>query len=69
MLYLIYIVIVLLLMPMISTHSSVDKLFYIILSLALPIAGIFIYWFIFRRSLSFLHYLLRPIFAVNKQRI
>lgn len=49
MLYLIYIVIVLLLMPMISTHSSVDKLFYIILSLALPIAGIFIYWFIFRR--------------------
>ena len=42
MLYLIYIVIILLLMPMISIHSSVDRLFYIILSLALPIAGIFI---------------------------
>ena len=49
MLYLVYIVIVLLLMPMISIHSSVDNLFYIILSLALPIVGIFIYWIIFRR--------------------
>mgnify|MGYP000112857764 FL=1 len=49
MLYLIYIIIVLLLMPVISVRSSIDKLFYIILSLGLPVAGIFIYWLIFGR--------------------
>lgn len=47
--YLIYIVIVFLLMPTISVRSSVDKLFYLILSLALPVVGIYIYWISFRR--------------------
>lgn len=49
MLYLIYIIIVFLLMPMVPIRSSVDKLYYLILSLALPIVGIYVFWIVFRR--------------------
>lgn len=49
MFYLIYIIIVFLLMPMVPIRSSVDKLYYLILSLALPIVGIYIFWIVFRR--------------------
>lgn len=49
MFYLFYIIIVFLLMPMIPIRSSVDKLYYLILSLALPIVGIYVFWIVFRR--------------------